>query len=243
VLPWSYEAAAAPPHIDAVVNAADFTAGVAPGSLIAVFGQNLSPVNLATAEMPLPTALGDSCLTVNGALTPMLFVSPTQVNAQLPYYLGGRVTMALHTPGGVSDNFAFTMADTAPGVFKAVLEGTGIEVPTVVRMANNLLATPSNPVHRGDTIVIYATGLGRTVPGVDAGAPAPFNPLAVAQIPAELDLGGVALPVLYAGLTPGYAGLYQINARVPSWVPTGMSVRLTIRQGDSSTSVSVRVVE
>ena len=243
VLPWNYGAAVAPPHIDSVVNAADFTAAVAPGSLISLFGQNLNPVNLATAEMPLPTALGDSCLTVNGALAPMLFVSPTQVNAQLPYYLDGRVTMVLHTPGGVSNNFAITMAATAPGVFRAVIAGTDLEVPTVVRLTNNLLVTPSNPVHRGDTIVIYATGLGLTVPAVDAGAPAPLDPLAVAEIPPELDLGGVGLPVLYAGLTPGYAGLYQINARVPSWVPTGMSVRLTIGQGTASTSVSVRVVE
>ncbi|MGC9970377.1 MAG: hypothetical protein ABSE56_07290 [Bryobacteraceae bacterium] len=243
VLPWNYEAAVPPPHIDAVVNAADFTAAVAPGSLISVFGQNLSPVNLASAEMPLPTALGDSCLTVNGALVPMLFVSPTQVNAQLPYNLDGNVTIVLHTPGGVSDNFVITMADAAPGVFTAILDGTGFTVPTVVRAANNLLVTPSNPVHRGDAIVIYLTGLGRTLPEVVAGAPAPWEPLAVAELAVELDLGGVALPVLYAGLTPGYAGLYQINAQVPSWVPTGMSVRLTIRQGTSSTSLSVRVVE
>jgi uncharacterized protein (TIGR03437 family) len=243
VLPWNYEAAVRPPHIDAVVNAADFTEGVAPGSLVSVFGQNLSPVNLATSEMPLPTALGDSCLTVNGALVPMLFVSPDQINAQLPYNLDGNVTIVLHTPGGVSDNFVIAMTDAAPGVFTAILDGTGYTVPTVVRATNNLLVTPSNPVHRGDAIVIYLTGLGRTLPEVAAGAPAPREPLAVAEVPVELDLGGVALPVLYAGLTPGYAGLYQINAQVPSWVPTGMSVRLTIRQGSSSTSLSVRVVE
>ena len=243
VLPWNYEASVPPPHIDAVVNAADFTAAVAPGSLVSVFGSNLSPVNLATAEMPLPTALGDSCLTVNGALTPMLFVSPSQINAQLPYNLDGNVTIVVHTPGGVSDNFVIAMSDAAPGVFTAILDDTGFTVPTVVRASNNLLVTPSNPVHRGDAIVIYLTGLGRTLPQVDAGAPAPREPLAVVGVPVELDLGGVALPVLYAGLTPGYAGLYQINAHVPSWVPTGMSVRLTIRQGASSTSFSVRVVD
>jgi uncharacterized protein (TIGR03437 family) len=243
VLPWNYEAAVPPPHIDSVVNAADFTVAVAPGSLVSVFGQNLSPVNLATAEMPLPTALGDSCLTVNGALVPMLFVSPAQINAQLPYNLDGIVTIVLHTPGGVSDNFVISMSDAAPGVFTAILDGTGYTVPTVVRATNNLLVTPSNPVHRGDAIVIYLTGLGRTLPEVQAGAPAPREPLAVVEVPVELDLGGVALPVLYAGLTPGFAGLYQINAHVPSWVPTGMSVRLTIRQGASATSLFVRVVE
>jgi len=97
------------------VNAADFSKAVAPGSLVSLFGENLSPVNLASAEMPLPTALGDSCLTVNGALAPMLFVSATQVNAQLPYYLDGNVTLVLHTPGGVGNNFTIDMTDTAPG--------------------------------------------------------------------------------------------------------------------------------
>lgn len=243
VLPWTYEAAVAPPRIDRIVNAADYTKAVAPGSLISVIGRDLSPVNLATKEMPLPTALGESCLTVNGAPAPMLFISPTQANAQLPYFLDGNVTLTLHTPGGVSDNFMLNMTPTAPGVFRTVLEQTGAEVPTVVRAANNLPVTLSNPVHRGDTLVIYATGLGRTFPAVEAGSPAPFEPLAEAEIPPAVDLGGVGLPVLYAGLTPGYAGIYQINARVPGWVPAGISIPLTVRQGDASTTLTVRVVE
>jgi len=99
VLPWNYDASVAPPSIKAVVNAADFTSGLAPGGLISVFGQQLSPVNLATREIPLPTALGDSCLTVNGLAVPMLFVSPGQLNAQMPFETVGNVTMVLHTPG------------------------------------------------------------------------------------------------------------------------------------------------
>jgi len=67
---------------------ADFTAAVAPGSLVSLFGENLSPVNMASSEMPLPTALGDSCLTVNGALAPMLFVSrPRQRAVALPTWM------------------------------------------------------------------------------------------------------------------------------------------------------------
>jgi uncharacterized protein (TIGR03437 family) len=243
VLPSTYDAAVAPPHITSVVNAADFTAAVAPGSLISLFGENLSPVNLASAEMPLPTALGDSCLTVNGALAPILFVSATQVNAQLPYYLDGNVTLVLHTPGGVSDNFAISMTETAPGVFQAPIEGTSLVTPAVVRLENNLLATPSNPVHQGDTIVIYATGLGQTVPAVNAGAAAPLDPLAASAVTPQVLLGGVSLPMLWAGLTPGFAGLYQINAQVPWFVPTGASVEMDIIQGSSSTSLFLRVVE
>jgi len=243
-LPWNYEAAVAPPRIDHVVNAADFTRSLAPGSLVAVFGSDLSPVNLATAEMPLPTALGDSCLSVNGALAPMLFVSPNQINAQLPYFLDGNVVLTLRTPGGVSDDFHVTMTPAAPGVFRATIAGWEGETPTVIRAANNLPATPSNPIHRGDTIVIYAVGLGRTSPQIEAGAPAPYEPLAWADITPVVEIGGMEIPVLYGGLTPGEVGVYQINAKLPTWgVPTGMSVPLRIRQGGFETTLGVRVVE
>ena len=63
----------------------------------------ISPVNLATKEIPLPTALADSCLTVNGVPIPMLFVSSTLINAQLPFNVDGNATMVLRTPGGVSE--------------------------------------------------------------------------------------------------------------------------------------------
>lgn len=243
VLSWNYDAATAPPRIDAVVNAADFGRPVAPGGLIAVFGEDLSPVNMATSEMPLPTALGDTCLTVNGAPVPMLFVSPGQVNAQLPFEAEGNVTLALHTPGGVSDNFPLSVSSTAPSLFHSGSAGPLVDIATVVRAENNQLATQANPVHGGDALVIYLTGLGRVWPAVPAGSAAPYDPLAQVVIPPAVTLGGTELPVLYAGLTPGCAGVYQINVRVPHWAPAGSKVPLTIDQGDSSTTVTVRVVQ
>src|SRR3954451_21136845 len=73
VLPWNYDAAVAPPRITAVVNAADGKLAVAPGGLISVYGLQMAPLNMATREVPLPTALADSCLTVNGVPVPVLF--------------------------------------------------------------------------------------------------------------------------------------------------------------------------
>ncbi len=102
VLPWNYDAAVAPPQITSVVNAGDFGSDIAPGGLISVFGTQLSPVNMASSEIPLPTALANSCLSVNGLPVPILFVSPTQVNAQMPFQAVGDVTLILHTPGGTS---------------------------------------------------------------------------------------------------------------------------------------------
>jgi uncharacterized protein (TIGR03437 family) len=243
VLPWSYDAAVAPPKISSVVNAADGTLPIAPGGLISIYGQQMSPVNMATKEMPLPTALGESCLTVNGIPVPMLFVSPNQINGQLPFNVDGSATMTLHTPGGVSDNFYLSILPAAPSIFRSGTAGPTTGLATVVRADNNELVTPTNPIHPNDTVVIYATGLGRTSPAIDSGQPAPSDPLPYAIISPTVTLGGVSLAVLYAGLVPGEVGVYQINAAIPGGVPQGMDIPLVINQGGSSTSLSVRVVK
>jgi uncharacterized protein (TIGR03437 family) len=243
VLPWNYDAAVAPPKITAVVNAADGKLPVAPGGLISVYGQQMAPVNIATKELPLPTALGESCLTVNGVAVPMLFVSSQQINGQLPFNVDGNAQMTLRTPGGISDNFNFSILPAAPAVFRTGAAGPQTGLATITRADNGELITPTNPVHPGDSIVIWATGLGRTSPAIDSGMPAPSDPLADAVIQPSVLLGGVALDVQYAGLVPGSVGLYQINAAVPRSVPLGLSIPLVIAQGGSSTTLDVRVVK
>jgi uncharacterized protein (TIGR03437 family) len=242
VLPWNYDAAVAPPKITSIVNAADGTKPVAPGGLISVYGQQMSPVNLATKEIPLPTALGESCLTVNGLPVPMLFVSGQQINGQLPFNVDGNATMTLRTPGGISDNFNFTIFSAAPSIFRSGTAGPDTGLATIYRADNNQLVTPTNPIHPSDTIVIYATGLGRTQPSVDAGLPSPADPLGAAIIVPQVFLGGVPLNIQYAGLVPGEVGVYQINATVPLKVPQGLSIPLIVTQGGSATELSVRVV-
>jgi uncharacterized protein (TIGR03437 family) len=242
VLPWNYAIAVAPPKINAVVNAADGKLPVAPGGLISVYGQQMSPVNLATSELPLPTALGESCLTVNGVSVPLLFVSSQQINGQLPFNVDGNAQMTLRTPGGISDNFNFSILPAAPSVFRSGMAGPETGLATITR-DNGELVTPTNPVHPGDTIVIWSTGLGHTSPAIDAGIPSPLEPLASAVIHPTVTLGGVGLNILYAGLTPGSVGLNQINATVPPSVPQGLSIPLVISQGGSSTTLNVRVVK
>ena len=244
VLPWNYDAAVAAPTISQLVNAADQTSPVAPGGLITVFGNNLSPVNLATNEVPLPTALADSCLTVNGVPVPMLFVSSAQINAQLPFNVDGNATMVLRTPGGISDNYLFSILPAAPSVFRTGTAGPETGLATIVRAENSEIVTPTNPIHPGDTLTIFATGLGRTNPNIDAGLPAPSNPLPSALIPPTVTLGGSPLTITFAGLAPGQIGVYQINVVVPrGGVPEGMPVPLVIRQGGSETEIDVRVVK
>jgi uncharacterized protein (TIGR03437 family) len=243
VLPWNYDAAVAPPLISSVVNAADFTLPVAPGGLVSVFGSQLSPVNMATQELPLPTALGESCLAVNGVPAPLLFVSSGQINGQLPFNVEGNATMTLHTPGGVSDNYYVSISPTAPSIFRSGTAGPMTGIATILRATNNQLVTPTNPIHPGDELTIYLTGLGQTTPPVDTGMPAPSDPLPLATIVPTVTLGGADLSVHYAGLAPGEVGVYQINAAVPNKVPQGMEIPFVINQGGATTGLNVRVVQ
>jgi uncharacterized protein (TIGR03437 family) len=242
VLPWNFNAAVAPPNITSVQNAGGGGSDIAPGGLISVYGTNLSPVNMASSEIPLPTALANSCLSVNGLPVPILFVSPDQVNAQIPFQAIGDVTLILRTPGGISNNYNLVIEPNAPSVFLTSV-GPETNIPTVVRNDDHEVVTPSHPIHRGSgaDLIIYLTGLGGTSPAVATGQPAPSNPLSVSLTVPTVTLGGVDLTVLFSGLAPGLVGVDQINVSVPSNVPTGMSVPLVITEGDVSTSIPERV--
>jgi uncharacterized protein (TIGR03437 family) len=229
------------PRITAVTSAADGSAAVAPGGLISIYGQNMSGANFAASQVPLTTGLGNSCIGVNGSPIPLLYVSASQINAQLPFDAIGNATLTIHTPDGVSNNLPLTVEPTAPSIFVA---NSGSEtLGLVVRNTNGQLVTPTNPIHPKDGITIYLTGMGETFPAIPAGAAAPSDPLSrVSQAPA-LTIAGMDLAVSYAGLAPGEVGVYQINATVPQSVLTGMSMPLTINQGGATTTLNVRVVK
>ncbi len=243
ILPPNYAASVQPPQITAVVSAADFKSPAAPGGLITVFGTALSPTNQATSQIPLPTALAQSCLTVNGQPMPLIFVSATQINAQMPFQAFGNVVIVEHTPGGVSPNFNLVVPVNAPAVFTSGNAGPLTNLPIVIRQATNLLVTDSNPIHIGDNLTLYTTGLGAVSPLVPNGLPGPAQPLAQAIVQPTVSLGGATLIVTYAGLAPGEVGVDQINAIVPSDAPQGLNVPLIISQNGSSQTVTVRVVQ
>lgn len=244
VLPWTYDASVAPPNIDRVVSAADGSPDIAPGGLISLYGDQLSPVSLVASEIPLPTALGDSCLTVDGLAVPVMFVSQNQINAQLPFEATGNVTFKLLTPGGISNDYSTVVSSGAPSVFMSGTAGPLTGLPTIIRANNdNQLVTASDPIHGNDTLVIYLTGLGVTNPPVATGNAAPISPLAYTVEQPVVMLGATPLSVFYSGLTPTLVGVYQINATVPKNVTEGLSVPLTISLGGNTTTVNVRVVK
>jgi uncharacterized protein (TIGR03437 family) len=239
VLPATFDAAVVPPKISQIVNAADLTKPVAPGGLVSLFGTNFSPVNMATSQIPLPTALAQSCMSVNGTLLPLLFASPTQINAQLPFNASGNSSLVLYTPGGISDTFNFTIQPTAPSVFRTA-NGTA----TIIRNVDGKFITNNTPIHLNEYLTIYLTGMGATLPAITPGNAAPANPPAVAVVQPTITIGGSSIFVLWAGLAPNEVGVYQINALVPfHGIPTGDNIPFKITQGSTSTTILLKVSE
>jgi uncharacterized protein (TIGR03437 family) len=243
VLPVDFDAFLAKPVIQSVVNLADGAGAIAPGGLIAIRGTNLSWMTVTNSEVPVPTTLGEACVTVNNFKAPLMMVSPGQINGQLPSAVpAGTATFVVRTAGGTSDPFTATVSASAPAVFQTASAGPVTGLPALYRFVNYEPVTMSNPVHPQDYLVIYVTGLGATTPAVADGVPASANPYAVANNVPVVRLGGTTLPVLYAGLVPGLVGVYQINVYVPENVTLGTSVPLVITSPGGDVSMSVRVV-
>ena len=239
--PVGYHSGSGNPRISAITNAADFTRNTASGGLLSVFGERLADSETGAVDTPLPTKLDNVCLTANGAPLPLLYVSPGQINAQMLYSSSGPASIQVHTRSGISDVFVKQIDSAAPAIF-------GVSGPADQRFAaifreNNTLSTLSNPLRPNETAVVYLTGGGDVNPIAVAGVPASSTILSETSQDASVTIGGVSADILYSGLTPGFVGLYQINFRLPGFVPRGLEVPLTITMGANSTTVNVRIVE
>jgi uncharacterized protein (TIGR03437 family) len=109
------------------------------------------------------------------------------------------------------------MVSSQPGVFTQAANGQGIGIVVIVHPdGSQVEAGGGNLATAGDAVVIYCAGLGDVTPRAVAGSPAPPSPLSQAIDAVTVTIGGVNAPVFFAGPTPGFTGLYQVNATVPS---------------------------
>jgi uncharacterized protein (TIGR03437 family) len=251
-LPGNFDATTAKPVVSSVINTSDPSQKLTSGGPISVLGSNLSSGSASSSASPAPTVLADSCVTVNGALIPLFSVAPTRINGQLPL---GTVSGSLivHTPGGESDPFNFSTVATAPSVVQcpgpssicsSFPSGPGTDqLPAVIRAENNLPANFVNPIHKGDHLIIFTTGLGPTTPAVPAGTTAPSNPPAVVIAKPTVFIDGATCPVTLAILEPGQIGLYRIEVDVPFAIQQGYVGLYITQNGISSGTLTVRVVQ
>ena len=230
------------PMVSGLVNAADGGTDVAPGGLALVQGSGLASRSETAFTLPLPSTLGDACVTVGDIALPLFRVSATEILAQLPFGLSGDVPLVVRTPGGVSDPFTAHIQTFAPAIFHTGQAGDQTGLATVVRQKNDDFVDFTNPIHPNDVLSIYLTGLSQTSPPAPFGDVAPADPLSVTVTPPTVTLGNSTLPVLFSGLVPGEIGVYIINVSVPHGVPSAVQTPLTVKQGGFSTTLQVRVV-
>lgn len=215
-----------------IANSASNTAGLyAPNTFISIYGTNLAygtaaigPDDLSAGM--LPTALPGTGVRVliNSILADMYYASPTQVNALIPASLvPGPATIQVVYDALAGPPISVTLGAAAPALFQQDAQ------VVIATHGNGPLVTNASPAQPGETVVLYATGLGPTLPAAIpdriAAAAAPIADLAGFQVL----LNGVAVDphqVLYAGVTPGFAGLYQINLQLPANTPSNPEIRI-----------------
>ena len=203
-----------------IVNAAAFTSGLAPGGIMAIFGTGLAGAGAGTGTA--------TAVDVDGTAAPVLFASGFQVNAQIPPgTLPGVHTVRVKSAYGTAQQQA-AVAAVAPAIF--LLDGGSAGA---VLNQDNSLNAPLTPLPRGQVLQVFATGLGATANQgqysvVTAGVTAVVN--------------GAELPVSFAGLAPGFVGLYQVNIPIPAATPPGSGIFLTLKQGGQvSNSVEIAI--
>lgn len=220
-----------------VVDAASFNQGkpVAPGSWISIFGSNLADFadnafancsQCSVLMQPLPMGIDGVAFSFDvpsqNLSVPARFnyVSPTQLNVQVPWELQGQTsaTVKVIVNYTYSAEYTLPLATYSPGIFVidySTQQAAALDV-------NNAVITPSNPVARGDVVQLYLNGLGPVNNQPADGAPGPPDTSATTKGQAAImTVGGQTATVQYSGLAPNYVGLYQVNFVVPQGIPTG----------------------
>ncbi len=238
----------AAPSFDAaaVTNSAGYQAGiVAPGEILTFWGSGIGPASAATAQLDeagfVGTAIGGTQVFFDGFPSPMIYTSSGQTSAIAPYGLAGltTTTMQVAVDGALSGPVVLPVVSSVPAIFTMDSSGQGQAV--AVNFANGQLNSPANPVNRGDYIVFYVTGDGRTDPaGRDGWLVSGTLPRTAQQYSATV--GGVPATVGYAGGAPGFVmGLAQFNVLIPGGAPAGPAVPLEVTVGGVTAPAGVAI--
>jgi len=224
---------------NAVTNAASYRADrVAPGGIVNVFGAGLAAGTSQYSAIPLPTLLGDTTVTFNGIAAPLYFASPQQVNAQMPFEVaaGGAIAEVISKSGMALTQL--TVAAAGPGVF--TLDGSGTGDAAAIDAVTYAPVSASQPIAAGGYLGVFCTGLGAVVPAGATGA-APASPPPQTAVKPGVLIDGQSAALLWAGLAPGFVGLYQVNTQVPVTLSTGSHRLQVVVNGAASNTVTFSV--
>lgn len=227
-----------------VVSAANFVPNqpLAPGSFGAIFGANLSPGLVGSSQYPLSTTLGSTSVLLGGEQVPLLFASTGQINMVVPYDVPVNSTQQLvvQRDSAISIPQAVVISAALPAVFTQNGNGTGAAIVQPFKPDGTPLALNA-PVTAGYVIVLYCSGLGAVNPAVPAGSQTPLAPLSNTVNDVTVTIGGAPQKAIFAGLTPTYAQLYQVNVVVPSGLPSGNATLTLSVAGQQSAPVTIAI--
>ena len=195
-------------RITTLENGASFAQSFAPGMLMSVFGTGLStgsPQTVSTSPLPL-TSLSGTSVTINGIAAPLLYISATQINLQIPYEVSpGPATLTVNT-GGHSASFSFTIQAAAPGVFLDFQNGHVV---------------PNESAAAGSTIGLFLTGAGQVSPSEATGNVPNAGTAPVPNLPLTMTVGSVSVTPVYAAIPDWSVGVLQVNFTVPATLAAG----------------------
>jgi uncharacterized protein (TIGR03437 family) len=210
---------------------------LAPGTVAEVYGAGLAGGTVSTGAPPLPTQSNGTFVLVGGISAPLFYLSDGQLDAQIPNELTPTQQYAIL----VSSNGALTLPDQIDVVRLQPGVSSFADGHIIAQHVDGTLIDAGHPAKPGEAIVTYLLAMGPTNPSVPSGAPAPASPLAVVSAQPTVTVDGQNADVLFAGLTPTYAGLYQINFRVPASAQTGDLTMLVTQNGVASNATKLPV--
>ena len=206
--------------VTSVANGASFGQSFAPGMLMTVFGTGLSSGSPQAASAPLPLlASNGTAVTINGIAAPLLYISATQINFQLPYEVpAGQATLSVLF-GGQTGSINFAVQAAAPGIFLDAQTGHIV---------------PNESAAAGSTIGIFVTGAGTVMPPEQTGNAPTAGTTPVPELPVTVTVGGVPATLSYFGIPNWSIGTLQINFVVPSTLAAGTQLVVVTTGGMAS---------
>jgi uncharacterized protein (TIGR03437 family) len=228
-----------------IVNSAtNLLDGYAPNTIITIYGERMAydTKGIAAADVQsgkLPTVIKGVRVLVNNIPAGLYYISPTQINCLVPGLLiPSRATVQVVHDGLAGPEVRLTLRRTAPALYQ-------LEASTAIAtLQDGTLITRDAPAKAGDLLTLYATGLGRTDPDLMQGEIATFAAKLKDMASFQVFLNGTELErsrILYAGLAPGFAGLYQINLRLPDNIPADPEIRIAAAEEISPPNIFLRV--
>ncbi|MCW5981804.1 MAG: hypothetical protein KIT09_27205 [Bryobacteraceae bacterium] len=234
-----------------IVNGASYVAPIAAGSWAAIFGASLAAATVSAPSIPLPNQLGDVTVSMNGKPSPLLFVSPAQINAQVPWDVlpsgstAGPAAVSVMRGGSVVAQGTVQVAPASPGIF-ALQAGDKLLAVSVnadgslTQAAGAVPGMACRAARAGDTIILYANALGAVSPAAQSGNNSMDALRMTTSVPQVL-IGGRAATVAFSGLSPQFVGVNQLNVVVPAGVAASSYAPVQIVAGGITSSDRVTI--